>query len=124
MTILCWLVKNYKSIGFVLLCAILGGFYGWHSYTVRELEKSLQNWREQAQIAQADLAAAKEDKRRLEIALSEQEKAVTEAQSKRTVIYRTVKEEISKDENARDWYGTPVPDGISRLLKDSGSHGD
>lgn len=119
MSVLAWILKNYQSIGFVLLCVFIGGLYGWHMTTVEELEKSIQNWREQAQTAQAELASAREDKRRLEIALSEQEKAVADAQAKRTVIYRTVKEEIAKDENARDWYNAPVPAGISGLLKNS-----
>ena len=121
MSVLAWICKNYQSVGLVLLCVFIGGLYGWHTSTVDELEKSVQNWREQAQTAQSELSAAREDKRRLEIALSEQEKAVADAQAKRTVIYRTVKEEIAKDETARDWYDAPVPAGISSLLKNSGA---
>ena len=124
MSILFWITSHFKDIVFLALCAALGGLYGWHTHTVEELEKSIQNWREAAQTAQTELAAAREDKRRLETALTEQEKAMSEAQAKRTVVYRTIKEEVAKDETARDWYNTVVPSGISRLLKDNGSGND
>ena len=124
MSILAWIFKNYQSIAFVVMGIALGALYGWHTYEVEGLEKSVQNWRIQAESAQAELAVAREDKRRLESALNEQEKAVADAQAKRTVIYRTVKEEVAKDENARDWYNTPVPSGISGLLKNSGASHD
>lgn len=124
MSALYWLKLNYKSIGFILLCVILGGFYGWHDYTVGKLEKDVLEWRTEAQSAQAQLAVAKREKESLEQALEEQQKATVVALSKRTVIYRAVQKEVAKNESARDWYNSPVPAGITGLLRENGTGND
>ena len=70
----------------------------------------------QAEAARDTALKAKND---LQVALSEQEKATLEAQQKQKVIYRTVKQEVSQNEDSRSWFNSAVPDGMRRLLKDS-----
>lgn len=122
MSVLYWIVDNYKVLGFIALCAILGCFYGYHEYRVEELQKTALEWQERAQTAESALAVMVEEKARLTSALSEQEKATAEAQAKRKVVYRTVKEEIAKDENARSWYDSPVPSSLVRVLQGGADH--
>lgn len=121
MSILYWIVEHYKSLGFIALCAILGGFYGWHTHTVGELHKTVQSWQERAQSAESALAVMVEEKSRLTNALAAQEQATAEAQANRKIVYRTVKEEVSKDETARSWYNSPVPPSLVRVLQGAGT---
>ena len=124
MSVLYWLKLNYKGVGFILLCVVLGGFYGWHEYTVGKLEKDVQEWRTEAQTAQAKLAVMTQEKESLELALQKQEQLTSEAMNKKTVIYRAVQKEVAKDETARDWYDAPVPSGITELLRANGAGHD
>ena len=75
-----------------------------------------------AEKAEATLAVEMEARAKITDALERQEKATAEAQSARTVVYRTVQKEVAKDETARDWYHAPIPAGFSKLLKDGASH--
>jgi len=121
MSVLYWIMDNYKTLGFLALCAIVGGFYGYHRYRVEELEKTALAWQERAKSAESALAAMVEEKARLTSALEAQEQATAEAQANRKIVYRTVKEEISKDETARDWYNAPVPSTLIRVLQGNGA---
>ena len=103
----------------LVACAIIGGQYYHHRSTVEGLQASLAEMETRAKTAEASLAVAQAEKQRLTDALEEQEKATQDALSHKQVIYRTVQKEIAKDENARDWYNSPVPAGIVRLLKDN-----
>lgn len=117
MSVLFWMLDNWKALGFILLCAILGAFYGYHAHTVEELQKASQKWQERAQSAEAALASMVEEKARLTAALEAQEQATAEAQANRRIVYRTVKEEVAKDETARTWYDAPVPSSLIRVLQ-------
>lgn len=119
MSILYWIADHYKLFGFLALCAILGGFYGYHNLRVEELEKSAQQWQERAKTAESAIASMLEEKARLTSALEAQEQATAEAQANRKVVYRTIKEEVAKNETARDWYYSPVPDTLIRVLQGS-----
>lgn len=121
MSVLFWMLDNWKVLGFISLCAILGGFYGYHAHTVEELQKTSQKWQERAQSAEAALASMVEEKARLTAALEAQEQATAEAQANRKIVYRTVKEEVAKDETARDWYNAPVPPSLVRVLQGAGA---
>lgn len=72
-----------------------------------------------AEKAEAERDAAKQERDKMEIALSEQEKAVLQAQMKQKVVYKAVKQEVEKDATSRDWFNSPVPDGMRRLLEDA-----
>jgi hypothetical protein len=117
MSLLYWIIDHYKALGFLALCAILGCLYGYHTYTVEELQKTSHEWQERAQSAESTLAVMVEEKARLTNALTAQEQATAEAQANRKIVYRTVKEEISKNETARDWYNSPVPSSLVRVLQ-------
>ena len=117
MSVLFWMLDNWKAIGFVALCAILGGFYGYHVHTTEKLEKTSQEWQERAQKAESALSSMIEEKARLAAALEAQEQATAEAQANRRIVYRTVKEEVAKDETARAWYDAPVPSSLIRVLQ-------
>ena len=121
MSVLFWMLDNWKVIGFITLCAILGGFYGWHNHTVEKLQKTSHEWQERAQSAEAALSSMLEEKARLTAALEAQEQATAEAQTNRKIVYRTVKEEVAKDEKARDWYNSPVPPSLVRVLQGAGA---
>jgi hypothetical protein len=121
MSVLFWMLDNWKVLGFISLCAILGGFYGYHTHTVGELQKASQKWQERAQSAEAALASMVEEKARLTAALEAQEQATAEAQANRKIVYRTVKEEVAKDETARDWYNAPMPPSLVRVLQGAGA---
>lgn len=120
-SMLYWLVDHWKAIRFLALCAILGGLYGYHTYTVEKLEKTSQDWQQRAQTAEAAAATLLEEKVRLSAALEAQEQATAEAQANRKIVYRTVKEEVAKDETARDWYNAPVPPSLVRVLQGAGA---
>ena len=120
-SVLYWVMDHWKIIRFLALCAILGGLYGYHIYTVEKLEKTSQNWQQRAQIAEATVATMMEEKARLSAALEAQEQATAEAQANRKIVYRTVKEEVAKDESARDWYNSPVPPSLVRVLQGAGA---
>lgn len=124
MSVLYWLKVNYKTVGFLLLCAVLGGLYGWHEYCVETLSKDVAKWRAEAQAAQAQLAVSRQESESLKTALEEQQKATADALSRKTVIYRAVQKEVAKDETARDWYDAPVPAGITELLRKNGAVND
>lgn len=117
MSVLFWMLDNWKAIGFIALCAILGGFYGYYVHTVEELQKASQGWQERAQNAETALSSMLEEKARLTAALEAQEQATAEAQANRKIVYRTVKEEVAKDETARAWYDAPVPSSLVRVLQ-------
>lgn len=72
-----------------------------------------------AEKAEREAATLMDERDRLNTALSAQEKLITEAQSKRKVVYKTVQKEVLKDATARDWYGTAIPAGFASLLKGS-----
>lgn len=120
-SILYWMMDHWKAIRFVAVCAILGGLYGYHTHTVETLEKTSQAWQLRAQTAEASVNALTEEKARLSAALEAQEQATAEAQANRKIVYRTVKEEVAKDETARDWYNTPVPPSLVRVLQGAGA---
>ena len=124
MSVLFWMLDNWKALGFVALCAILGGFYGYHVHTTEKLQKTSQEWQERAQNAETALAAIVEEKARLTAALEAQEQATAEAQANRKIVYRTVKEEVAKDETARAWYDTPVPSSLVRVLQNGAANHD
>ena len=124
MSILTWLVAHSKETAFIALCVVLGGFYGWHSYYVAELQKEAQNWQERAKTAEEQLSVLQLEKDRLQKALTVQEQATQDALAKRRVVYRSVQAEVAKDETARDWYNSPVPGSLVRLLKSSGGQND
>lgn len=121
MSVLFWMLDNWKTLGFIALCAILGSFYGYHAHTVENLQKASQKWQERAQSAETALATMVEEKARLTAALEAQEQATAEAQANRKIVYRTVKEEVAKDETARDWYNAPVPPSLVRVLQGAGA---
>ena len=121
MSVLFWMKLHYKSIGFVLLCAILGGFYGWHTYTVENLQKDVEKWRGEVQTAQAELAVMRVEREKLEQALAEQQQATADAMQKKTVIYRAVQKEVANDAQTKNWYDSPVPASITELLNASAS---
>ena len=79
-SMLYWLVDHWKAIWFLALCAILGGLYGYHTYTVEKLEKTSQDWQQRAQTAEAAATTLLEEKVRLSSALEAQEQATAEAQ--------------------------------------------
>lgn len=120
-SILYWIMDHWKTIRFLALCVILGGFYGYHTLTVEKLEKASQNWQLRAQTAENAVATMMEEKARLSAALEAQEEATAKAQANRKIVYRTVKEEVAKDETARDWYNTPVPTSLVRVLQGNGA---
>ena len=124
MSVLYWTCQHYKSIAFIALCAVLGGFYGYHGRTVAELQKTAQNWQERAQNAESALAAMTEEKARLMSALEAQEQATAKAQADKKIVYRTIKEEVAKNETARDWYNGPVPDSFVRMLQNGNASHD
>ena len=120
-SILYWILDHWKAIRFLALCAVVGGLYGYHAHTVEQLEKTSQKWQLRAQTAEATVATMMEEKARLSAALEAQEQATAEAQAKRKIVYRTVKEEVAKDETARDWYNSPVPSSLVRVLQGNGA---
>ena len=121
MSVLYWIFDHRKSIGFIALCALAGGLYGYHTYTVENLEKASQEWRQRAQTAEASLGVMMEEKARLTSALEAQEQATAKAQADRKIVYRTVQKEVAKDESARDWYNAPVPPSLVRVLQGAGA---
>ena len=120
-SVLYWIMDHWKTIRFLALCAIVGGLYGYHTYKVENLEKVSQSWQLRAQTAEASCAALMEEKARLSAALEAQEEATAQAQANRKIVYRTVKEEVAKDETARDWYNSPVPPSLVRVLQGNGA---
>ena len=120
-SILYWIMDHWKAIRFLALCAIIGGLYGYHTHTVEQLEKTSQEWQQRAQTAEASVAGLMEEKARLSSALEAQEQATAEAQANRKIVYRTVQKEVAKDESARDWYNSPVPPSLVRVLQGAGA---
>ena len=114
-----------KSFAIILaLGAFLTGFWFYHGSCIDKLEKALETERSRAEQAEAELAIAKTEKERLETALKMQEQATAEAQASRKVIYRTVQKEVAQDATVRDWYATPVPASLLRVLKQQGGGND
>ena len=124
MSVLFWMLDNWKTLGFIALCVILGGFYGYHVHTTEKLQKTSQEWQERAQKAESALSSMIEEKARLTAALEAQEQATAEAQANRKIVYRTVKEEVAKDETARAWYDAPVPSSLIRVLQNGAASHD
>lgn len=98
----------------VLAVALCGTGFGTYHYRGRY--KAAEALAEQYK-AEKDAAVAARDK--MEVALSEQEKAALQAQVKQKVVYKTVKQEVERNETSRDWFNSAVPDGMRRLLKDA-----
>lgn len=97
----------------VLMVALCSSGFGVYYY--RGVYKSAKALAEQYKI-EKDAAIEARDK--MEIALSEQEKVALQAQTKQKVVYKTIKQEVEKNETSRDWFNSAVPDGMRRLLKD------
>lgn len=94
-------------IGLVACLAIRSWYYR-HEY-----EKAV----ERAEEAEKTVSVLKEAQEKMALALEDQQRAVQEAQSHTKVVYKTIQKEVAKDATARDWYHSPVPDALVRVLK-------
>ena len=121
MSMLYWLMDHWKTVLFLAACAALGGFYAYFDYKLEIAEKNAQTWQERARNAESALSSLMEEKARLTAALEAQEEATAQAQANRKIVYKTVKEEVAKDETARDWYNSPVPPSLVRVLQGNGA---
>ena len=119
-SVLAWLLKEWKGAGMIALGLALCVFYGWHSYKVENLEKAAQIACKRAETAEGDLAEERKANDALREALALQEKATADALASRKVVYRTVQKEVARDEKARDWYNSPVPDSLVRIVRQGG----
>ena len=93
-------------------------------FTVRHYKNAYEEAKDRYEKAEAAVAVMKEEKDKLAIALEAQEQATAEAQMNKKVVYRTIQKEVAKDEKARDWYGSPVPASLVRVLQNGGTNHD
>lgn len=123
MSVLKWLLTNYRYVAFLLLCAILGAFWGWHDLTVGKLEKRASEWQRAAEDARARLTVMEQEKAAMLQAMEQQQAELARAERSRRAATAKLKEAVNNDEPARNWHGAPVPDAIIGVLQDTEAGG-
>ena len=99
------------------LVVVLGSFLVCFVIRSCHFEGKYKEALDRAETAEHSVSVLQSEKERLETALEAQEKATAEAQENRKVVYKTVQKEVAKDETARAWYGSPIPESLIRVLK-------